>query len=86
MACSGRKSSEGEEELGEVVAYFDTGGGGSEGVGEFFQGGDPGGFVVWVETWVLTPMMDRALSSFQHRVARQITRSKPRIQGDGSWE
>ena len=31
---------------GGVVADFYPGVGGSKGVGEFFQGGDPGGFVV----------------------------------------
>ena len=30
-----------------VVAYFDPGGGRSEGVGKFFQGGDTGGVVFW---------------------------------------
>ena len=33
--------------MGAFVAYFEPGGGGSEGIGEFFQGGDPGGVVVW---------------------------------------
>ena len=40
------KPSEGEEELGAVVADFDLGGGESEGVGAFLQGGDTGGVVV----------------------------------------
>ena len=26
------------------------------------------------ETWVLTPRMEQAMSSFQHRVARHITK------------
>ena len=47
MACSGRQPSEGEEELGAVVADFQPGGGRSEGVGVFFQGGDTCGVVVW---------------------------------------
>ena len=47
MVCSGSQPSEGEEELGTVVADFDPGGCGSEGVGTFFQGGDTGGVVVW---------------------------------------
>ena len=38
------------------------------------------------ETWVLTPRIERALSSFQHRVARRITGRHPRRRGDGSWE
>ena len=38
------------------------------------------------ETWVLTPHMERALGSFQHRVARWITRRKMRSWGSGRWE
>ena len=38
--------SEGEEELGAVVANFDPGGGGSEGVRTFFQCSDIGSVVV----------------------------------------
>ena len=40
------------------------------------------------ETWILTPRMERALSSLQHRVARQLTRRHPRRRGGGggvSW-
>ena len=35
------------------------------------------------ETWVLTPRMERALDSFQNRVARRLTGGQPRIQGMG---
>ena len=35
------------------------------------------------ETWVLTPRMERALSIFQHRVARRLAGRQPRIQGSG---
>ena len=38
------------------------------------------------ETWVLTPRMEQALDSFQHRVARQIVRRQPRRQGVGIWD
>ena len=38
------------------------------------------------ETWVITPRMERALSSFQHRVARRLTGRKLSIPGGGSWE
>ena len=38
------------------------------------------------ETWVLTTRMEKALDSFQSRVARKITGKKPRQQKDGSWE
>ena len=46
MVCSGRQHSEGGAYLGVVVADFETGGGGSNGVWAFFQGGDTGGVVV----------------------------------------
>ena len=38
------------------------------------------------EMWVITPRMERALDSFQHRVVQRITRRQPPIRGDGSWE
>ena len=37
------------------------------------------------ETWVLTPRMERALSSFQHRVARRLTRRQTRRRGGGEF-
>ena len=37
------------------------------------------------ETWVLTPMIDRALESFMHGAARRITGKKPRRGEDGKW-
>ena len=42
-------------------------------------------FLFGEETWVLTPRMERALDSFQHRVARWLTGRQTRRQGDGSW-
>ena len=36
------------------------------------------------ETWVITPRMERALSSYQPRGARRLTGRKPRRQGGGS--
>ena len=38
------------------------------------------------DTWVLTPRMERDMSSFQHRVARWLAGSQPRRRGGGSWE
>ena len=38
------------------------------------------------ETWVLTPSMERALSSLQYRVAQRLTGRQPRRRGYGSWE
>ena len=38
------------------------------------------------ETWVPNPSMERALSSFQHRVSRRLTGRQMRSLGDGSWD
>ena len=38
-----------------------------------------------VETWVLILRMEKALDSFQSRVARKITGRQPRRRKDGSW-
>ena len=54
------------------VAYFDLEGGGSKGVGEFFKAVTQAVLLFGAETWVLTPRMERSLSSFQHRVAQRI--------------
>ena len=37
------------------------------------------------ETWVLTPRMEKALDSFQSKVARKITGRPPRHRTDGIW-
>ena len=37
------------------------------------------------KTWVLTPRMERALDSFQHRVAQRLVGRQLRRRGDGSW-
>ena len=38
-----------------------------------------------VETWVVTPRMERALNSFMHGAARRITGRQPRRGWDGKW-
>ena len=53
--------------------------------GHFFKAVTQAVLLFGAETWVLTPSMDLALSSFQHRVARRLTGRQPRRQGDGSW-
>ena len=35
---------------------------------------------------VITPRMERDLSSFQHRVTFRLTGRQPSRHGDGSWE
>ena len=37
------------------------------------------------ETWVVLPRVERALRSFIHGAARQITGKQPRIGWDGKW-
>ena len=38
------------------------------------------------ETWVMTPCMEHALGSFQHRVAQRITGRHPRRHEEGGWD
>ena len=42
--------------------------------------------VLGLETWVLTPCMERSLVSFQHRFARRITGRHLRRRRGGVWE
>ena len=51
--------------------------------GEIFKAVLQAALLFRAETWVLTPRMERALSSFQHRVARRLTRRQPRRRGVG---
>ena len=37
------------------------------------------------ETWVVSPMMERALSAFIHGAARRLTGRQPRKGRDGKW-
>ena len=67
-----------------VVVYFDPGGGVSEGVGAFFQGGDPGGVVVWGGYVGTDPQDGAGPEFFQHRFAQRLTgRHLRRL---GGWE
>ena len=71
--------------MGKVVADFEPGGGGSKGVGEFFKAVTQAVLLFGAEMWVPTPRMERALSSFQHRVMQRLTGRHPRRWGGGSW-
>ena len=53
--------------------------------GHFFKSVTQAVLLFGVETWVLTPSMERSLSSFQHRVALWLTGRQPRRRGGGSW-
>ena len=50
-----------EEDLGEVIAYIEPVGGGSEGVRTFFKAVTHVVLLFWAETWVLTPRMERTM-------------------------
>ena len=51
--------------------------------GNFFKAVVQGVLIFGSETWVLTPLMERDLSSFQHRVARRLTGRQMIRQGRG---
>ena len=70
--------------MGAVVTDFEPGGGGSEGVGTFFKAVTQAVLLFGAEKWVLNPRMERALSSFKHRVAQQLTGSQMRSRG--GWD
>ena len=55
-------------------------------LGKFFKAVVQAVLLLGAETWVLTPSMERALSGFQHRVARRPTGRTKRRWGDGSWD
>ena len=54
--------------------------------GHFYKAVLKAVFLFGAKTWVLTPRMERALDSFQHRVAQQLVGRQPRRRGDGSWD
>ena len=70
--------------MGAVVAGIETGGGGSKGVRTFFRAVTQAVLLFGADTWVIIPRMERALSSFEHRVARRIAGRQPRRWGNRS--
>ena len=68
-----------------VVTDTEPGGGGSEGVGTFFNVVTQAVLLFGAETWLLTASMEQAFNSFQQSVAQWITGSQLRIQGGGIW-
>ena len=73
-----------QERVGAVIADTEPGGGETESVGNFYKALAHVVLMFGAGTWVLTPRMDRALDSFQHRVARRITGRQPSRRGDES--
>ena len=54
--------------------------------GHFFKAVTQSVLLFGEETWVITPRMEQALSSFQHSIARRLTRRHTSRRGGGSWE
>ena len=59
-------------------------GAGPKVLGHFFKSVTQAVFLFGAETWVLTPRVESALSSFQHMVARRLTGRQTRRQVGGS--
>ena len=53
--------------------------------GNFYKAVSQAVLLFGSDTWVLTPRMERALDSFQQRVARRITVIQTRRREDRSW-
>ena len=85
MTSGGGKPGEGTGELGAAEADTDQGRGRQESVGEFFKAVVQQVLMFGAETWVVTPRMERALDSFMHGSAKQITGRQPRRGWDGKW-
>ena len=53
--------------------------------GNFFKAVVQQVLLFGAEKWVVTPMMERALSAFIHGAARRLTGRQPRKERDGKW-
>ena len=54
-------------------------------LGNFFKAVVQQVLLFGAETWVVSPMMERALSAFIHGAARRLTGRQPRNGRDGKW-
>ena len=54
-------------------------------LGIFFKAVVQAVLIFGAEMWVLTPRMERALSSFKTRFVQRITGRQMRLQGERSW-
>ena len=70
---------------GSLSRILDREGADARGLGNFFNVVVQAVLLFGEETWVLTPSMERALESFQHRSALRITGRQPRRRGDRRW-
>ena len=85
MASSGGKPGEGTEELGMSEAETEQVRGRQESVGNVFKAVVQQVLLFGAKTWVLTPIIERALDLFMHGAARRITGRQPRRGWDGKW-
>ena len=53
--------------------------------GKFFKAVVQQVLLFGAETWVVSPIMERALSAFLHGAARRLTGRQPRRVRDGEW-
>ena len=53
--------------------------------GNFFKAVVQQVLLFWADTWVVSPIMERALSAFIHGAARRLTGRQPRKGRDGKW-
>ena len=53
--------------------------------GNFYKAVAQAVLLFGAETWVLTQRMEKALDSFQFRVARRMTGRQPQQKKDGRW-
>ena len=67
--------------MGAVVADFELGGGGTEDVREFFQGGDPGGIVVLGGNVGTNPQDGSGLEYFSIQVSTRAYREAAKEMG-----
>ena len=54
--------------------------------GNFYKAVAQSVLLFGADTWVLTQRTEKALESFQSRVARRLTSKHPRQRTDGSWD
>ena len=66
LASGGGKPDEGAEELGTAETDTDQGRGGQENIGNIFKAVVQQVLLFGAETWVFTPIIERALDSFVH--------------------
>ena len=85
MDFGGRQPWEGAKELVAVISYSEPGGGISEGVGKFLQGGGPGGVSVRGGDVVPHPEDGAGPGQFSTQGCKEDHREVA-VKPDGSWE